>query len=111
LAMASCSDIPRCPSPRPQIAAWLLLVAIQYELPYVSANKAALWVVRGVSAGAVFFAIVAVAQFGASPLKVCALCACTDIVAASAHLPHPPPSSAHGRTSSARRLTRMGRPA
>jgi hypothetical protein len=52
-----------------QIVAWLIMVAFQYGVPKVSESRISLWVVRGLITSTVFFTIVPLALFGASPIK------------------------------------------
>jgi len=52
-----------------QIAAWLAVVAVQYEAPRISGSKVTLWAVRVLVSFTLFFTFVAVLLFGTAPIK------------------------------------------
>lgn len=51
------------------LISWITIVAVQYGVPRISTSKASLWTVRGLGIAVTFFLLVAVLNFGASPIK------------------------------------------
>lgn len=69
-----------------QVVAWLAMVLVQYQSPFVSESLRTLWLVRVLAIGSVFFAIVALLVFGTAPIKK-EFCAAFDPDAAFNGLP------------------------
>lgn len=52
-----------------QIVAWLLVVAVQYEVPALSANQKTLWAIRILAATATLFTLSGIINFAASAVR------------------------------------------